>query len=76
MSEIDRRQFGDGVAAFAMLLASGALAAPSPSPDDGKAPHKMPDMPAYWRGKEKVAFLITPASPRSTWSGRNICSPI
>ncbi|MBM3551880.1 MAG: DJ-1/PfpI family protein [Alphaproteobacteria bacterium] len=60
MREIDRRQFGDGVAAFAMLLASGALAAPSPSPDDGKAPHKMPDMPAYWRGKERVAFLIYP----------------
>jgi cyclohexyl-isocyanide hydratase len=60
MSEIDRRQFGDGVAAFAMLLASGALAAPSASPEEPKAPHKMADMPAYWRGKEKVAFLIYP----------------
>ncbi len=60
MSQIDRRQFGDGVAAFAMLLASGASAAPSPSPDNARAPHKMSDMPAHWRGTEKVAFLIYP----------------
>ncbi|WP_292533761.1 DJ-1/PfpI family protein [Methylocystis sp.] len=60
MSQIDRRQFGDGVAAFAMLFASGASAAPSSSSDNARAPHKMSDMPAHWRGTEKVAFLIYP----------------
>ncbi|MGD9657338.1 MAG: DJ-1/PfpI family protein, partial [Methylocystis sp.] len=60
MSEIDRRQFGDGVAAFAMLLTGGALAAPRASPEHAEGQHDMSDIPAYWRGKEKVAFLIYP----------------
>jgi transcriptional regulator GlxA family with amidase domain len=58
MSEIDRRRFGEGIAAFATLLASGSLtaaeaAAPPPS-------HDMSAMPAHWMGKEKIAFLIYP----------------
>ncbi|WP_370464718.1 DJ-1/PfpI family protein [Methylosinus sp. RM1] len=59
-SHIDRRRFGEGIAAFAALLAS---AAPTFRPSAARAAassHDMSSMPAHWMGKEKIAFVIYP----------------
>jgi cyclohexyl-isocyanide hydratase len=61
MSDIDRRHFGEGLAAFAALLAGARPAASAPR--EAAAPsssHDMSAMPAHWMGKERIAFLIYP----------------
>jgi transcriptional regulator GlxA family with amidase domain len=60
MSDIDRRRFGEGVAAFAALLASGASVAEAAGEAAPPPPHDMTAMPAHWMGKERIAFLIYP----------------
>ena len=60
---IDRRRFGEGIAAFAALLASGAASAAAASRGrraSAASSHDMSAMPAHWMGKEKIAFLIYP----------------
>ncbi|QGM99186.1 DJ-1/PfpI family protein [Methylocystis parvus] len=61
MTELDRRQLGEAIAAFGALLASGAAAAAAEAKRAESSPkHDMSDMPANWMGKEKIAFLIYP----------------
>jgi cyclohexyl-isocyanide hydratase len=61
MSTMDRRRFGEGVAAFAALLAGAApVRAASETAKAAVPPHDMSSMPAHWMGKEKIAFLIYP----------------
>ncbi|MBG0810761.1 DJ-1/PfpI family protein [Methylosinus sp. H3A] len=58
---MDRRRFGEGIAAFATLLASGLPAASAGAAQAAAMPsHDMSSMPAHWMGKEKIAFLIYP----------------
>jgi len=62
MNEIDRRRLGEVAAALAGLLAGGAFAAesaPAPAPKSGDG-HNMSEMPANWRGREKIVFLAYP----------------
>lgn len=61
MTELDRRQLGEAIAAFGALLASGATAvAAEAKPAEPVPQHDMSDMPASWMGKERIAFLIYP----------------
>lgn len=61
MSTMDRRRFGEGVAAFAALLASGAPpAAASEAVKAAEPAHDMSSVPAHWMGKERIAFLVYP----------------
>jgi transcriptional regulator GlxA family with amidase domain len=61
MTELDRRQLGEAIAAFGALLASGATAAAGGAkPAESMPQHDMSDMPASWMGKERIAFLIYP----------------
>ncbi|HEY8260731.1 MAG TPA: DJ-1/PfpI family protein [Methylosinus sp.] len=62
MSTMDRRRFGEGVAAFAALLAGAASARAASETAKAAAPsHDMSSMPAHWMGKEKIAFLVYPS---------------
>jgi transcriptional regulator GlxA family with amidase domain len=61
MTELDRRQLGEAIAAFGALLASGGGGLPaSAEPAEQPATHDMSDMPASWMGKERIAFVIYP----------------
>lgn len=61
MRDIDRRRLGEGIAAFAALLATGEAGAVERSTSGGPAPsHDMSNMPPNWTGKERIAFLIYP----------------
>lgn len=60
MSEVDRRQVGEAIAAFATVLASGGALAAGGESVGAAPPHHMPSAPAHWRGGERVAFLIYP----------------
>jgi cyclohexyl-isocyanide hydratase len=62
MSTMDRRRFGEGVAAFAALLAGAAPVRAAGEAAKAAAPaHDMSSMPAHWMGKEKIAFLVYPS---------------
>jgi cyclohexyl-isocyanide hydratase len=61
MTDIDRRQLGEAMAAFGALLASGGIAAAAGAKHEGSAPaHDMSTMSANWMGKERIAFIIYP----------------
>jgi cyclohexyl-isocyanide hydratase len=60
MRDIDRRRLGEGIAAFAALLAAGEAVATEKS-GSGASAHDMSNMPSYWTGKERIAFLIYPS---------------
>lgn len=61
MTELDRRQLGEAIAAFGALLASGGSGiAASAKAAEQPATHDMSDMPASWMGKERIAFVIYP----------------
>jgi putative intracellular protease/amidase len=58
LDTLDRRRFGEGIAALAALVAVGAFdarAAQQIAPD-----HDMSNMPASWTGNEKIGFVIYP----------------
>jgi putative intracellular protease/amidase len=65
--EFDRRNLAGGAAAFAAMIAVGALgsspgkAGTKDAPQELPPSHDMSKMPAHWMGKEKLAFLIYPA---------------
>lgn len=58
MDTLDRRRFGEALAAFAALVAGGALDARAAQ--KVTADHDMSNMPASWSGNEKIGFLIYP----------------
>lgn len=61
MTDIDRRQLGEAIAAFGALLANGGIAAAAGAKREGSAPaHDMSTMSANWMGKERIAFIIYP----------------
>ncbi|QGM44780.1 DJ-1/PfpI family protein [Methylocystis heyeri] len=60
MTKVDRRQLGEAIAAFAVLLTNGGALAAGGGPADAAPQHDMSSMPAHWHGKEKVVFLIYP----------------
>ncbi|PWB78497.1 MAG: DJ-1/PfpI family protein [Methylocystaceae bacterium] len=62
MNDIDRREFGAGLSAFAALIAAGAFSASTTAQERPlhASSHDMPGAPASWRGREKIVFLIYP----------------
>lgn len=61
MTDIDRRQLGEAIAAFGALLANGGIAAAAGAKHEESAPaHDMSTMSANWIGKERIAFIIYP----------------
>jgi cyclohexyl-isocyanide hydratase len=62
MNDVDRRDFGAGLSAFAALIASGAFSAPAVAQEQtpSASSRHMHDAPASWRGREKIVLLIYP----------------
>lgn len=65
MSDLTRRNIGEGLAALATLIASGGLVSPLAAQTNTSAKaadtgHDMHSMPAHWMGSEQIAFLIYP----------------
>jgi transcriptional regulator GlxA family with amidase domain len=61
--ETSRRRFNEGVAAFTAMVLGGAFET-APAAAEEKSPprpsHDMSQMPAHWRGSEKVVMLVYP----------------
>lgn len=60
MDDIDRRDFGGGLTAFAAQIAAGAFSAPVAAHESSPRPHDMSGAPSSWRGRERIVFLIYP----------------